>query len=91
MKLSDIKDALRVDTVSRKGDVITVRRGFFYTNGMTADTLAARVTRAFPQAHVIDSGEIWKPFKGGASVAASSHWFVKFTLTDSGVVSEPGR
>ncbi len=39
-----------------------------------------QVRAAFPQAVVLDSGEVWKPFVGGAPLAKSSHWFVKFTV-----------
>ncbi len=79
-KLQDVREALRADTISRKDDVITIRRGFFYTNGFTAEKLEQRVRAAYPSAQIVDSGEIWKTFRGGASVAQSSHWFVKFTL-----------
>lgn len=75
-----VKTALRVDTASTKNGVYTIRKGFFYTNGFTAEKLAERVLEAYPEAKILDKGEVWKPFRGGASVAASSHWFVKFTL-----------
>ena len=52
--------------------------GFFYTMGGTAEKYAAMVQRAFPYANILDSGEVWKPFNGGASVARSSHWYVTF-------------
>ena len=35
---------------------------------------------AFPNAEILESGEVWKDFRGGASVAQQSHWFVKFTV-----------
>lgn len=80
MKLQEIKDTLGADTISKKGTVITVRKSFFYTGGFTPQAYVTKVLAAFPGAKIIDSGEIWRPFRGGASVAQSSHWYVKFEL-----------
>ena len=80
MTLQEIKEAVHCDTISRKNGVITIRRGFFYSHGGSADKIAARVLTAYPTATIVDSGEVWKPFRGGASVANQSHWYVKFTL-----------
>jgi len=66
--------------VTKSKGVFTVRRGFFYRNGKTEADLVAKVKAAFPDAVVVDSGEVWKAFDGGKSVAQQSHWFVKFTL-----------
>lgn len=78
--LKQVREALDVDSASVKNGVFTVRRGFFYRHGFTADALAASVKRAFPTAKVLDSGEVWKPFRGGAPVSKQSHWFVKFEV-----------
>lgn len=80
MSSKELKEKTGVDTVSKKGDVYTVRKEFFYTGGKSATDLANRVLAAFPDAKIVDKGETWKPFKGGASTANSSHWWVKFTL-----------
>lgn len=73
-----------VDTVSVKhelnGDVFTVRRGYFYRMGASAEKLANTVKRIFPTATILDSGDHWAAFRGGASVAQGSHFYVKFTL-----------
>lgn len=80
MKLSEMKDLTASDSVSRKGDVITFRRGFFYTHGQTSEGFAKRVALALPGAVILDHGQHWAPFNGGASVARSSHWWVKVRL-----------
>lgn len=87
MKTSEVQDKLCgvVDTVSKRGDVFTVRRGFFYTHGMSADKLAAAVKATFPGAEVVDSGEQWKPFNGGHTVAQGSHFWVKFKVATPAV------
>jgi len=61
-------------------NVFTVRRGFFYRSGGSAEQLAQRVREAFPEATVLDAGEVWKEFVGGAPLQRQSHWYVKFTL-----------
>jgi len=73
---------ITADSHSVKAGVFTIRRGFFYTNGYTAEKFAQRVKEAFPTAVILESGEIWKPFRGGASVASQSHWFVKFSVPE---------
>jgi hypothetical protein len=80
LNLTKMKEALSVDTIAfRKGELI-IRRGFFYTHGGSSEKIAARVVRNYPRAIITDHGEVWKPFRGGASVASQSHWYVKFTF-----------
>lgn len=81
MTTKDVREKLvgYVDTVSHKGGVFTVRRGFFYTHGNTAAKLANVIKTMIPTATIIDSGEVWKNFRGGASTRDGSHWWVKFT------------
>jgi hypothetical protein len=80
MKLNSITDRTHVDSISIKNGVITVRRGYFYSGGKTAQDFADRIQRDIPEAKIIDYGEHWAAFKGGASVAKQSHWWVKFTV-----------
>lgn len=80
MTLKQVREIFPADTHSVKNGVFTVRRGFFYSNGFSADAYAAKVLAAFPTATIVDCGEVWKAFRGGASVAQGSHWFVKFTF-----------
>lgn len=57
-----------------------IRQGFFYTGSGTSQALADKVSRVLKEASitfkVIDHGEIWKPFKGGAPLSKQSHWWV---------------
>ena len=83
MTKQQIAEKVIADTVSKRDGVFTVRRGFFYTGGGTAEGFANHVKRAIPAAVVVDYGEVWKPFIGSAPVAKQSHWFVKFTVKES--------
>jgi hypothetical protein len=80
MTTKQVRESLHADSVSQKDGVFTVRRGFFYTGGKTSEDFANAVKAVFPTAVVIDSGEVWTPFRGGATVAKQSHWWVKFTV-----------
>jgi hypothetical protein len=81
LSLKQIKDVLHMDTISRKDDVVTVRRSFFYRHGCDTGVIIERIKSIFPTAIIMEAEENWKPFRGGASVAAGSHWMVKFKLS----------
>ena len=80
MKNIEIKDILNADTLSKKDGIYTARWEFFYRFGKTFHDYVDRVKRKFPNAQIIEARENWKPFRGGASTANSSHWYVKFKL-----------
>ena len=75
------KDAFLADSVGRTktGDVV-LRKGSFYRMGKSAETFKAAVIRHYMdhgiEIQVVDFGAVYKDFRGGASVARSSHWFV---------------
>ena len=62
---------------NKQGNFI-VRFPFFYTHGKTTEDAVNEVKQKYPNATIINSGEKWTAFKGGASVANQSHWFVEF-------------
>jgi hypothetical protein len=80
--LKEVKEKLHFDSYSVKNGVFTVRKEFFYRMGKDTEYYRQKVLEAFPNVKIVDSGEVWKAFRGGASVANSSHWFVKFTFED---------
>lgn len=80
--LKEVKEKLSFDTYSVKAGVFTVRKEFFYTMGKTTLYYEKTIKNAFPDAVIVDSGEVWKSFRGGASVANSSHFYVKFTFVE---------
>lgn len=80
VNLEDVRFELGASTISKRGNVITIRKSFFYKHGFTTEMLEAKVLAKFPGATIVDSGEIWKAFRGGATIAQQSHWFVKFEL-----------
>jgi alpha-amylase/alpha-mannosidase (GH57 family) len=84
MKNEEIRILISANTLSRRNGVYTARRGFFYTNRKSSQDFADRIQNRLGQfgtVVIVDHGEQWKPFKGGASVANQSHWWVTFTYT----------
>ncbi len=70
-KLSEIQRAVGADAIALRGNLITVsveRRGFLHDGGRSAQTLCARVVRAYPEAVVSASGD------------DELAWWVRFTL-----------
>jgi len=82
MKMTKIEmqEAIGCDTLSVRKGVWVARWGFFFTKGATSIQKADRVRNAFPAAKVLEHGELWKAFRGGAPTSRQSHWWVAFTL-----------
>lgn len=69
------------DTLSRnKAGNYVARKSFFYTHGQTAEGFADKIKAVYPNAEIVDKGSQWKAFKGGASVAQGSHFWVEFKM-----------
>jgi hypothetical protein len=81
VNMKEIKNTIFADSYSQKDGVVTVRWGFFYTMGRTTEKYVETVKASFPGCTIVDSGQVWKPFRGGASVAQGSHFFVKFSIS----------
>lgn len=78
--VQQVKETIHFDTVSKKDGVFTCRKEFFYRHDRSAEKYAAEVLKAFPNAVIIETAEIWKPFRGGASTRNSSHFLVRFSV-----------
>lgn len=79
--IKELRELVFADSIGKNKDGnIVLRKGFFYTHGKTAEGFASTVTEALEACSmpgsVIDSGEVYKAFRGGASVANQSHWYV---------------
>ena len=86
MTTKEIRQLLQDHFSDEKGHVTysrgvwTVREGYFYRHGRSEANVVAEVQEILPAACVIDSGDHLARFRGGASIQASSHWWVKFTV-----------
>jgi len=90
--IKELREHVHADSIGKRRDGnIVLRQGFFYSHGRTAEGFAAKVTKALEACSlpgsVIDSGEVWKSFRGGASVANSSHFYVVVAPVAKGQVA----
>ena len=64
-----------------KEGAIVIRKGFFYRNGNSSEKFTYMVDNALREAglsfKIVRDGEKYAPFRGGATVAQSSHWYVE--------------
>lgn len=80
--LQIVKAAIRADSVGKNKDGnIVIRLGYFYRHGITEKNLEDRVRTSLSgrndiEFKILGSGDHWAAFRGGASVANSSHWWV---------------
>ena len=83
--VSRVKKALGAlaNSVSKRRDgTIVIRRGFYYRHGMDAESYRIEVCKVLNACESLpyalkDYGEHWTSFRGGASLANQSHWFVE--------------
>lgn len=89
--LQIVKAVVCADSIGKTGDGnIVIRQGYYYRYGYTEDDLVARVRAALIKRddiefQILKSGDHWAAFRGGASLASSSHWYVivKVNLKES--------
>ena len=83
MTKREIEELITADEVSKTRDGhFIARKSFFYRHGENEDKFAARIKEQLKsegvETIIIDRGEIWRVFKGSASIKTQSHWWVKF-------------
>ena len=68
--------------VSKHKGIFKFWKSYFYRHGMTVAQLEKQVKDKFPNALIVESGDHWAAFAGGAKSgsAKDSHMFVKFDL-----------
>lgn len=86
--VKDVKTALQlIDSVSysRIKNEWTFRRGYYYRHGQTPHSFAASIEALLQKSGfkiiITEKDDIWKPFRGGAPLAQSSHFRVRGTIT----------
>ena len=76
-----LKEIIPHDQMSSLGNgVYIARKGFFYSGGKNSEDYAKRIMEVCPEAHVTESGTVDRPFRGGASIQKSTHWWVRFEI-----------
>jgi hypothetical protein len=82
--VKQVRDALshHADSIGKnKAGAIVIRKGFFYRNGWSSGEFTYFVDHKLREAglsfKIVRDGEHYAPFRGGATVAQSSHWYVE--------------
>ena len=83
--LQTIKQTVSADSIHRQKDgTIIFRRGYFFRHGMTPesfrDGISTKLKKAGIDHTVVDYGDHWTPFNGGASLSRSSHFYVRIAV-----------
>lgn len=86
-----LKEAIFDSVGQKKNGNIVVREGYFYTHGRTSEKLAESIKKILNHKEIsfacVYHGNHWATFRGGASLASSSHFWVEvvpITLTEDG-------
>ncbi len=62
------------------------RKGYFYRMGHSAESFSETISKSLNDLNlkfqIVSKGDIFKPFKGGASVKSQSHFFVEVSIID---------
>jgi len=90
IKLSDVRKKLEEenvgDQITTKNGNILVRKGYFYSSGGSEEKLASRITPILDSMNIkytiVDKGNVWRSFKGGAPIAKQSHWYVEIKINE---------
>ena len=86
MKRSEIKAKIEecfADAMTfHKDGTITAKWGYFYRHDRTPEKYAEKIKEAFPGAFIIDTGDHWHAFVGGAKSgsAQDSYMWVRFKV-----------
>jgi hypothetical protein len=70
------------DTFSFRNNVFTVKKSYYWGFSKSGETYANKVKEIIPEAKIIDFGNHFASFKGGAKAgsAGDSYFYVKFTI-----------
>ena len=73
-----------LDCKITKGNLV-VAKGYYYGNGYSPQHLEDMLTKLFNKYNInintIDSGDVWKAFKGGASIWQQSRFWVELNIS----------
>ena len=92
LKKAKANEEIRADQISRdkEGNFI-FRKGYYYAHGGSAEKFAENIAEQLSNIginfDIVDKGDHWAAFKGGAGVKANSHWWVKVRLLDDAPVA----
>jgi hypothetical protein len=83
---STLHEIVGFDQVSKRKGIFKVYQGYFYTHGRSSDKLShevdARLTQAGIKHTMVDHGNHYADFRGGAPLSQQSHFWATFTVDE---------
>ncbi len=85
--LALLRHTLVADSVAKnKAGNYVFRKGYFYRHGCTTEMWEKYCTKKLADmkinATLVTSGDHWAPFRGGAPLARSSHWYAEYKIEE---------
>lgn len=86
MKIKEIKNIIstkfKTFSYSKKDDTFTAKKSYFWVVTMSGDHLVPAIKELFPDAEILNFGNHYRPFCGGAKSgsAKDSYYFIKFRV-----------
>lgn len=84
MTTKELKQKIRCDEITKYNGIFTCRKGFFYRMGKNAMSFKQDIEQQLLKSgilfSIIDFGEKYTNFIGGADLKNQSHWFVKVEI-----------
>lgn len=85
--LTVLRDQVMVEQISKKrnGNYM-FRQGYYYKYGKTSESFKQSITKHLDRLNmkyeVVDCGDQWRPFRGNASTANSSHFWCEVKIEE---------
>jgi hypothetical protein len=70
-------------TFSKKTEIFTFRKSYFYRNELAGLSYINAIKNALPGVNIIDSGEYQTSFRGNGTIEQIPHWWVKFKIPEN--------
>ncbi len=90
MTTKQVAELLGTTDIRKSKGAFKFYRSYFYRHGMTPEHLVNKVKEKIPNAVILDSGDHWAPFNGGAKSgsAKDSYLWVTFTVPETTTTRE---
>lgn len=84
MKTKEVRELVgrEVDTLSQRDGVFTAKKSYYWGITSNGDAFANKILALVPNSKMVDRGNHWAPFHGGARAGSpqDSYFYVKFTI-----------
>ncbi len=80
MTIEDLTGKVPCDKfIKKRNGNFAILKGFYWKNSSAID-IADKLEKDFPNVEIIRTEDVYKPFRGGASIENSSHYYIEFKI-----------